>query len=133
MSQENVAIVQTGYEHFGATGDFLPEIMHPDFVWDMSRFGGWPERQTYAGIEGAREFIADWSGAWDDWELNIEALIDAGDKVVAVLHQRGRSKATGLPVDMEFVQVWTVQERQQIRMEMYANRAEGLEAAGLMA
>src|SRR5947209_15423000 len=35
MSRENLEIVRRGYEHFVATGELLPEIAHPDFVWDM--------------------------------------------------------------------------------------------------
>jgi hypothetical protein len=69
----------------------------PEFVWDMSTFRGWPEAQAYSGVAGAREFMADWVSAWDAWELEVEALHDAGDKVVAIL----RSKSTGLPVENE--------------------------------
>ena len=132
MSQENVEIVRRGYEHFLATGDFLAEIIHADFVWDMSTFRGWPERQSYPGIDGAREFIADWVEAWDDWQIEVEDHIDAGeDRVVTIIRQQGRSKATGVPVDMHFGQVWTIRDGQQHRAEIYASPEEALEAAGL--
>jgi ketosteroid isomerase-like protein len=132
MSQENVAIVRRGYEHFVTAGDFREEIITPDFVWDMSKFGGWPERQIYEGLEGAREFMRDWTDAWDDWTLELEDLHDAGgDKVVAVLRQHGRSKTTGLIVEMTFAQVWTLRDGKQARMEMYAEPAEALAAVGL--
>src|SRR6478735_4978247 len=52
MSQEDLEVIRRGYEYFAETGDFREEIMHPDFVWDMSTFRDWPERQTYAGLEG---------------------------------------------------------------------------------
>ena len=102
-----------------------------DFVWDMSNFRGWPEQQTYEGVEGAREFLRDWLEAWDDWELQVEALHDAGDKVVVIVRQRGRSKTRGLPVDMAFGQVWTIRDGKSARMEMYADPVEALEAVGL--
>jgi ketosteroid isomerase-like protein len=131
MSRENVEISQRGYAHFVATGDFLEEIIASDFVWDMSHFRGWPEQPTYEGIEGARTFMRDWLEAWDDWEVEVEAFHAAGDKVVGIVHQHGRSKTTGLPVDMVFGQVWTIRNGKQARMEMYADPAEALEAAGL--
>ena len=81
-----------GFEHFRATGDFLVEGVTPDFVWDMSKFRGWTEQQTYEGVEGARVFLRDWLEAWDDWELEVEAFHDAGDKVVAIVRQRGQSR-----------------------------------------
>ena len=131
MSQENVEIVRRGYEYFGTTRDFRPEGFHDDFVWDMSTFRGWPERQTYHGIEGAREFMAAWLDAWEEWELVVEELYETGVKVVAVLAQRGRAKTSGLPVEMHFVQVWTFDDGKQIRMEMYADAEQALEAVGL--
>ena len=131
MSQENVEGVRRGYEHFRETGDFQEETVAPGFVWDMSTFRGWPEQHTYYGLEGARTFIRDWVEAWDDWEVEVESLHDAGDRVVAILRQHGRSKATGLPVDMRFGQVWTIRDGKQLRMQMYASPEEALEATGL--
>jgi ketosteroid isomerase-like protein len=130
MSQENVDRLRQAFEHFIATGEFSGAYA-PDFVWDMSTFQGWPERQTYEGIEGARQFMADWREAWDDWDLDLEDLRDAGDSVVAILRQRGRSKVTGLTVEMHFAQVWQIRNGEYVRMRMYASSAEALEAAGL--
>jgi hypothetical protein len=67
MSAENVDIIRRGYEDFIATGALSEDIMAPEFVWDMSTFRGWPERKTYEGVEGTREFIADWTASWEDW------------------------------------------------------------------
>jgi len=132
MSQENVEIVRRGYDHFIATGELLPEIAHPDFAWDMSTFRGWPEQQIYHGVEGTREFLTEWVGAWDDWKLETEQFVDAGDeKVVVILRQTGRSKATGVHTEMHFGQLWTLKGEKQLRMQMYASPAEALEAAGL--
>jgi ketosteroid isomerase-like protein len=130
MSQENVEIVEGGYAYFAANGDFQPEIMDPAFTWDMSTFP-WPGTQLYPGIEGARTFIAEWLEAWDDWELEVERFVDAGEDVVAIVRQRGRSKASGVLVDMHFAQVWTLREGKQLRMRMYADPDDALEAAGL--
>jgi ketosteroid isomerase-like protein len=131
MSAENVETIRRGYEHVITTGDLLEDIAHPDFVWDMSTFRNWPERQTYDGIEGARTFLADWTSAWEDWRLEVKELLDAGDDVVAIVHQSGRSKATSLPVDMDFAQLWTLRDGKEIRMRMYADPDEALRAAGL--
>jgi ketosteroid isomerase-like protein len=59
----------------------------------------------------------------------VDALHDAGDKVVAVLRQSGRSKLNGMPVEMSLAQVWTLRDGKQTRMEMYSDPAEALEAA----
>ena len=127
MSQENVEIIRRGQEHWIATGEFRARA---DLAWDVSRLG-WPGQQIYPGAEGARQFLAQWAAAWDDWEMEAEDYIDAGDRVVVIINQRGRSKATGIPVDMRFAQVWTLRDGQAIRMQMFASVEEALEAAGL--
>jgi ketosteroid isomerase-like protein len=131
MSQENVEIVRRGLEQFIATGRFAAEEVTPGFAWDMSNFKGWPEHQVYEGIAGAETFLRDWSAAWDDWSVESEGMHQAGDKVVDLLRQRGRSKAAGMPVDMSFAMVWTLRDGMQTRMEMYSDPAEALKAVGL--
>jgi ketosteroid isomerase-like protein len=128
---ENVEIVRDGYERFRATGRFVAELAAPEFAWDMSHFHGWPEDQVYEGVEGAEAFLREWGAAWDDWQLDVEALHDAGEKVVALIRQRGRSRASGMLVDMSLAQVWTLRDGKETRMEMYSSQAEALEAVGL--
>lgn len=124
-------MVRRNYEFFARDGRFVGALATPDFVWDMSHFHGWPEDQTYEGADGAELFLREWVSAWDDWQLEIDELHDAGETVVAVLRQHGRSKSTGLPIDMSFAQVWTVRDGMQTRMEMYSDVGEALRAAGL--
>lgn len=131
MSQQNVEIVRRAYEQFTATGQLVAEIASPDFVWDMSNFHGWPEQQAYEGVAGTEAFLRDWIAAWDDWELELEALEDAGDKVVGLVRQRGRSRSAGMLVEMSFAQVWTLRDGKQTRMEMFSDRDEALRAVGL--
>lgn len=124
--------MQRGFEHFRATGDFLDELIAPEFVWDMSKFHGWPEQQVYEGLDGARRFMREWTEPFDDWRIHVEAIQGAGEeRVVVILRQHGRSTSTGMPVDMLFAQVYTIHDGMQTRMEMYADPAEALKAVGL--
>ena len=127
MSQENVDVIRRGYEYFSASGKIRA---HPDLVWDVTRLG-WPGQQIYSGPEGANQFNAEWVDAWDDWELEVEDCVDAGERVVVIVNQRGRSKATGIPVDMRFAHVWSFRDGLAFKMQMYASVEEALEAAGL--
>lgn len=131
MSQDNVALVAKGWQHFLSTGRPPHAILAPDFVWDMSTYRGWPEQPLYQGRDGMQRFLDDWSGAFDDWTIELEALHDAGEKVVCVCHQTGRAKVTGVPVDMRFAMVFTVDDGLETRMEMYADPAEAFAATGL--
>lgn len=131
MSEANVETVREGYRRFVASGEFPADLSTPDFVWDMSNFHGWPGQRAYEGAAGVTAFLSEWTDTWEDWELAQEAVRDAGDKVVALMHQRGRSKAAGVPVEMSFAMVFTLRDGKQARMEMYSDREEALAATGL--
>jgi ketosteroid isomerase-like protein len=132
VSGENVEIVRRGYAHFSATGEPLMEIVGPDFVWNMSTFGGWfGMNESYAGVDGMLEFLAEWTEPWNDWEIEVESLHDAGDKVVAICLQRARAKASGVPVEMRIAQVFTLRDGVEVRMDMYSDPDEALRAVGL--
>jgi ketosteroid isomerase-like protein len=134
MSEQDLETARRWYEHFIATGDVLADVLHPDFVLDMSKFRGWPERQQYEGIDGIREFITDWFGTWEEgWEFEVVELLDTDDVVVALIRHRGRSKASGVPVEMGLAHLITYRDGKQVRLQAYASQAEGLEAAGLTA
>jgi ketosteroid isomerase-like protein len=131
MPPSNTEIIRDGFAYFRATRKPAPQILAPKFVWDMSTFRGWPEQQLYEGADGSERFLAAWLAAWDDWVLEAESYHEAGDMVVAVMHQHGRSKASGLEVDMHFAMVWTMRDGLTTRMQMYADPAEAFEAVGL--
>src|ERR1700756_2725686 len=131
MTQDNVALVARGWEHLHATGQLLDAILALDFAWDTSTFRGWPKLQLHEGPDGVTRFLDEWSGAFDDWTIEPEALHDGGEKVVSVCHQTARAKITGVPVDMRFAMVFTVRDGLETRMEMYADPAEAFTAVGM--
>jgi ketosteroid isomerase-like protein len=131
VSEENVEAVRRGIKRVGETGQFPADTVRPDFVWDMSKYAGWTEQPIYAGAEGVQRFLDDWTGVWHHWEVEIEELHDVGDKVVAILRQRGRSKMSRTLVEGSIGQVWTLRDGKGARMDMYSDPQEALEAVGL--
>jgi ketosteroid isomerase-like protein len=131
VSEQNVEIVRRGWEHFSQTGEPLPGILAPGFVWDMSTFRGWPEQPRYEGAEGTHAFLRDWGSAFEDWEIVVEAMHDAGDQVICVCRQHGRAHITGIAVDMQLALVFTLHDGRETHMHMYADPAEAFAAVGL--
>jgi ketosteroid isomerase-like protein len=127
MSQQNVEILERAL----ASGDpgALLAILDGEVEWDY--VGAFPEAVTYHGPDEVRDFLQQWSGAFDDFGVEAEELIDAGDSVVVRLHQWGHGKETGALVENRTWQVFTLREGRVVHCRGYANRAEALEAAGL--
>jgi ketosteroid isomerase-like protein len=131
MSQENVELLRRGFEHVERTGEFPPETAHPDFVWDTTTFRRGMRRQTCVGLDETNTWLAEWLEGFENWSIDVEEIVDAGDRVVTITRQRASAKHGGPEVEMRLAQAWTFRDGLVARMEMYADRDEALEAAGL--
>jgi ketosteroid isomerase-like protein len=108
MSQENVEIVRSHAEAYLA-GDYEGTLAayHPEAEFD-ARIR--PEGAVYHGHEGIVEAMRVWVGAWDDWKLEFEELLDAGDKVLAIARESGRGKGSGVEIDHQVFVVFTLRD-----------------------
>jgi ketosteroid isomerase-like protein len=131
VSRENVETLRDAYEWVRVKGTFPAHLATPDFVWDLSHFHGWVGQQVYEGVQGAQAFFADWGSVWDSWEPAVKGPHDVGDKVVAILLVRGRSKMSETLIEMSMAHVVTFRDGKQARTDNYSDPREALKAAGL--
>jgi ketosteroid isomerase-like protein len=106
----------------------LLAILDENVEWDY--VGAFPEAVTYHGPEEVREFLRQWSGAFDDFGFGAEEAIDAGDSVVVRLHQWGRGRETGAQVESRTWQMFTFRGGKIVHCRGYATKPEALAAAG---
>jgi ketosteroid isomerase-like protein len=131
MSQENVELVRTAMESFNLEGvDAIAEQIDPDFETTTPASLS-VEPDTYRGPEGVRRWFDAWEGTMDEVRFDVDELVDAGDRVVAVSRMVARSHTTGLELEQAVVRVWTLRDGRAVRLDPYATRAEALRAAGL--
>jgi ketosteroid isomerase-like protein len=133
MSRENVELVQKLLEvynerSFGVNADLLD----PDIVWDMSRVE-LPDAVAYTGPSEFRDFIEKWEEGFASEHMEAQEMVDAGDRVVAIIHHRGRGRISQIEVDQHFAMVWTLRSGRAVRMDLYPTRESALEAVGLSA
>ena len=128
-SKENVEIIRRDYEAFDR-GDFATFLddLHPEVVtWAHPR----GDAGRYEGKEGVIRFITDWTESFEEFRQVAEEFRDADDKVlVRVLHQ-GRGKGSGIPVEGRYWLVHHMREGKAYQVDLYDDKAEALEAAGL--
>jgi ketosteroid isomerase-like protein len=132
MSQENVEVVRRAYEAFSRAGvDALLEYVHPDAEYDMSATIG-PYAGMYYGRAAIRNLLTDYFGTWESVRLEPEDFIEVDeDRVVVPFRLHGRGKGSGVEVEAQMIQVWTVRDGKAVRVAAYNDRTEALEAAGL--
>jgi ketosteroid isomerase-like protein len=100
--------------------------MHPDFEWRPLESS--PVARSYRGREQVRRYVEDWLNTFDSLRLDLQDPTEVGDRVLAVIHGRGRGRASGVELETRFCQVWTLRRGTAVRMEEYANREQGLAA-----
>jgi ketosteroid isomerase-like protein len=125
VSSENVEIIRRMLDDYANRKlDLALGAFADDIEWE-TRVG-----ERFHGPEGVAEAVRRWTGAWTDFEFDIEELIDAGDSVVMVLRQVGRGKESGAPVEMTMGWLYELRDGKIIRVSMFADRQEALAAAG---
>lgn len=127
MARENVDVVQRFLAHFLATMERQWDRLHEQVeIHDHDI----PDAGDYRGHPGFVRWLEDWGAPWAEWNIEPEEFIDAHDHVIAFL----RMKATGhsgVAVERDDAAVFTVRDRQVVRIDYYNNRPQALEAVGL--
>jgi ketosteroid isomerase-like protein len=130
MSKENIEILRRAMpESAPANPEDLFLILDENVEWDY--VGAFPDIETAHGPAEVREFLREWSGAFDDFSFQAEEMVDAGDSVVVRLRQSGRGKETGAQVKNQTWQLFTLRNGKVVHCRGYDTKADALEAAGL--
>jgi ketosteroid isomerase-like protein len=130
MSQKNLELVRRMQEAFlSSEPDRALAFLAPEVEWDVrERPGG----QVWHGPSGVRRAMTEWSGAWEEWELETERYLEAGEGRVLVLwRERGRGKGSGVPTDQRGGILVTVGDGLILRGRLYLDQQAALKAAGL--
>jgi ketosteroid isomerase-like protein len=61
-----------------------------------------------------------------------ERFLEApGGEIVVLVHAQGRGRASGMQIDNHIAWVWTFRDEQLVRMVVYEEPGDALEAVGL--
>jgi ketosteroid isomerase-like protein len=136
MSQQNVEIVRklmTDFQHRDHERAF--EYYDPEIEWDARGVAdSIPDlARVYHGHEGVRAYWRSWLSAWKDLQFELEDVLDGGDEIVALIrNQRQWGRHSGIVTEFPpYALVFTFRDGKVIRWRTYADRADGLRAAGL--
>jgi ketosteroid isomerase-like protein len=124
MSQENVELVRRIYDAWDreeSARDFIAEDMeyvNPSYAVEL-------------GTRHGRSSLAVVRDTYEDFEIKVERIIDAGDETVVLAHFTASGPVSGVPVAGEHGYVWTVRDGLAVRFQWFQSHREALEAAGL--
>jgi ketosteroid isomerase-like protein len=135
MSQENVEVARQGIEAFNRRDvDAFLSLVSPDVEWEDSGFWSEPSR-TYRDKAELREwFNRVVVEPWDSLHVEVEEITEAADDRVffeALLTTRG--KGSGVETQIRGWSVVWITNGKVTRRQVFLDREEALEAAGLEA
>lgn len=128
MERNNVEIVRSGYEMF-AKREFTALPFDPEIEWIEPDIEGLWESGTHHGMQAViKEVFRPIDEKFEDFRLECEQYLDAGDHVVVTGRFLGRAKETGHELDARFAHVWTLRDGKAVRFEGHSDTANWLRA-----
>ena len=127
MPTENAEAVRGVYEawsqgNFRASIDVLDPlvlfVVRPEF----------PDAGTYLGVDRLRDYTRGFLEPWIRITIEAEQITDAGDSVVVAVRQSGVGGESGVATELRYFHVWSFRGGKVIRLEIFRERAEALEA-----
>jgi ketosteroid isomerase-like protein len=131
MSQENVEIVRSMYRA-GDPARFF-DLLDEEVEIDASASPPFPDHPEHIrGKDAVIDFYRHYWGTWDEYVLEPTEITDAGENRVLVGHyERGRGRGSGAPFERRWAVAYTLRRGEVVRVQVFKNRDEALEAAGL--
>ena len=83
------------------------------------------------GPDGFTRVWEEWMSPFQNFQIEIEEMIPAGDKVVSLVTLSGRTKTGGVEISQAAAAVWTVRNQKLTRAEFHLDRDRALRAAGI--
>ena len=130
MSEENVEIVQRGYETFSRTGELDPDDWDPDAVLDNSN-AIFADPGVYRGFDRIREFFIAQGEMWESQRYEPEEFIPVGVDQVVVPQKIVSVGRDGVEVVAHTANLFTLHAGKVTSMKNFQTKTEALEAAGL--
>ena len=121
MGREHIDLVRRGFETTASSRELPRELFQPDLIWDTTTYGpvGVNMRRC-VGIDEADRWLAEWLEPFEEWTMEAEDHVDAGEQVVTILRQRGRTEH-GPEVELRMALVWSFRDGLVSKAEFYSD------------
>jgi hypothetical protein len=133
MSQENVQAMRGLYDAFNSGDlDTFAQGVSRDLLWNEA------DNSLYSGGNPYRSFTAVRDGVFDptardfdNFRVDLEQLLDAGDHVIGTGRYRGKCKATGKELSTQFCHLLHVDGDGKLdRVQEYADTLDEAQVTG---
>jgi ketosteroid isomerase-like protein len=130
MSQ-NIDRLRARLDEFNRTGELVVDLLAPDFeMQPASSVVDLPG--VLHGRDALRDSLRELRESFEELTFEAEKFIEApAGEVVILIHAQGRGRKSGVAVDNHIAWVWTFRQNKAVRMVVFEEPREALEAVGL--
>jgi ketosteroid isomerase-like protein len=130
MSRANLDTVRRIYEVWDKVGSPVSSgLLDPEI--ELVNPPEAVEPGTRRGIEAFADAARTVAETFQGVRVEIERLMDAGERVVVIATLRGRGRGSGADVERRQGYVWTIRAGKAVRFEWFNDPAKAMDAAGL--
>ena len=132
MSHENVELLRAFWETWKPGED--PDMSHldPEVTYEDTSLPA-HVGETYRGHKGVARALARWIEAYEEVTIELEQIVDAGDRIVSIHRFRVKARHTGIESGGLLAYLWTFRDGNIIHFRSYLDPEQAMEAAGLRA
>ena len=125
METRAVGLIREAYDavNAGRIAEWSAANLPPSFeLVPRARIAG----AGFIAPENVARFFEDLSQAWESIQIEIEEIVDLGERVVALGRVRNRGRSSGMELDVVAAHLWTVEGDAPVRVEFIGDREEAL-------
>jgi ketosteroid isomerase-like protein len=128
MSREDVEIVRRAVDVFAAN-DFETWFAVADPAIRLYPRAEEPGvKPCYQGWDEMLEYLTNWYSGWEDYTVEAERFLEAGDYVVVDMREVGVAEGSGIRVEENFAHAIRVDGDKVVEWRMYGPVQEALDA-----
>jgi ketosteroid isomerase-like protein len=130
VSQENVDVIRRIYSVWAKEGSPLPSgLLDSQIEWVNPPDA--IERGTRRGLDAFGTAVGAVSDTFAGVGVDIDEMLDVGDRVVVLATLHGRGRGSGAEVERRQGYVWTLCDGKAVRFEWFNSPDDAMRAAGV--
>ena len=88
------------------------------------------EPGTRRGLAAFAAAVEKTDEGWEAWEMELERLQAAGDRIAAVVRYRARGRGSGVELEGRESALWTIRDGKAVRYEWFHDPSDAFDALG---
>jgi ketosteroid isomerase-like protein len=122
VSDRNLELIRSFYERW-AVGDFKTDDVYAD-DFTLTLGADFPDAGVHKGRDGLAAYMKGFLEPWASLTIKALEISGGGERVLAKVLQSGTGVASGIPVELDYFQLWSFEGDSPIALESIKHESE---------